>query len=334
MEKIKIDEAMVISSRIRFARNLKGYVFESKMTDADREKLRLSVREAVKSFREEEFDYLEMEQVTNIQAGSMMEEHLISPAFASCKKGSALLLGRSKQLSIMINEEDHLRLQAMGNGFCLKGLYDRLDRLDDRLEETFGYAFDEKLGYLTTCPTNLGTGMRASVMLHLPAMTASGMMNRLINSVSPLGITVRGMYGEGTQASGCLYQVSNQVSLGIGEEDILELLTKVTAQICHSEAAVREKLLKDPAWQDEIFRAYGILRYARILSSAEFAALFSKIRLGAEAGLLSLNRSALDRLFMHSQPYSLMLSGGGSLEAGQRDVKRAELVREALSKEE
>lgn len=325
-----IDPKIVVSSRIRLARNLKQYPFPSRISEEDAEKMKKQLREVFRSYPEEEFDFLDMENVTSVQAGAMVEEHLISPEFARRKKNAALVLGRKKCLSVMINEEDHLRIQAMSADSDLEELYRRANALDDHIDAYCEYAFSEKYGYLTACPTNLGTAMRASVMLHLPALTERGLMDRVIQSVSQLGVTVRGIYGEGTQAGASLYQVSNAASLGIGETETLQLIRKVVAQICEAEQQARGQLYSDLASQDELFRAYGILKECRMISSAEFRSLYSKVRLAAGLGLLTLNTAELDRLFTECQPYNLMLAGASEGEA-QRDRKRADLIRERLN---
>ena len=328
-KEFQLDPRMVVSSRIRLARNLKKYPFPSRISGEQAEAMKQELRTVFKEYPEESFDILDMKNVSPVQAGAMMEEHLISPDFAEGKDSSALVLGRSKVLSVMVNEEDHLRIQAVGNGACLEDLFEKINRLDDFLDDRLEYAFSEKYGYLTACPTNLGTGIRASLMLHLPALTRRGLMDRVINSVSQAGITVRGLYGEGTQAGACLYQVSNSVSLGIREAEILALLHRIAAQICDAELKAREQTYGDLRTQDDLFRAYGILKECRMLTSAEFRSLYSKVRLAAELGLLELEPAALDRLFIECQPYNLMLTGDSDSDT-ERDLRRAGLVRERL----
>ncbi len=323
-----VSPQMVISSRIRLARNFKKFPFPARLTEKAAGEMKEDLRNLFKEYSQESFDFLEMKNLSSVQAGAMMEEHLISPEFANKNPRSALILGRNKRLSVMVNEEDHLRLQALSTGYCLKELYDEINALDDYIDSRREYAFSEGYGYLTACPTNLGTGMRASVMLHLPALTRRGWMEKVIQSVSQVGITVRGLYGEGTQAEGCLYQVSNAVSLGMSEEETLALLDRIVAQICQSEKSAREGLYADLRTQDDLYRAYGILKECRMLSSAEFRTLYSKVRLGAELNLLPLDLAALDHLFTQCQPYNLLL--GGEMSDSERDVRRADLVRKAL----
>ena len=320
----------MISSRIRLARNIKGIPFTGRMTVEQKKAVCTKVKEVASAIPGYKFDYIDMENVTAIQAGSMVEEHLISVEFANNREGEGLLLDRKHNVSVMINEEDHLRIQVLGRGEKLATLYETASEIDDALDEKLHFAFSEKLGYLTHCPTNLGTGLRASVMMHLPALHESGLINKIINTVSQVGLTVRGMYGEGSETAGCVYQVSNQITLGISEKDTIERLEEIVRQIARNEAALREKMLENISIEDRVFRSYGIAREARIMSSQEFMKLMSDIRLGIEGGLLNLDTKVLDELCIKVQPYTLMLYGGEGMEIRQRDIKRAEIVRDKL----
>lgn len=320
----------MISSRIRLARNIKGIPFTGRMTVEQKKAVCTKVKEVASAIPGYKFDYIDMENVTAIQAGSMVEEHLISVEFANNREGEGLLLDRKHNVSVMINEEDHLRIQVLGRGEKLATLYETASEIDDALDEKLHFAFSEKLGYLTHCPTNLGTGLRASVMMHLPALHESGLINKIINTVSQVGLTVRGMYGEGSEPAGCVYQVSNQITLGISEKDTIERLEDIVRQIARNEAALREKMLENISIEDRVFRSYGIACEARIMSSQEFMKLMSDIRLGIEGGLLNLDTKVLDELCIKVQPYTLMLYGGEGMEIRQRDIKRAEIVRDKL----
>ena len=320
----------MISSRIRLARNIKGIPFTGRMTVEQKKAVCTKVKEVASAIPGYKFDYIDMENVTAIQAGSMVEEHLISVEFANNREGEGLLLDRKHNVSVMINEEDHLRIQVLGRGEKLATLYETASEIDDALDEKLHFAFSEKLGYLTHCPTNLGTGLRASVMMHLPALHESGLINKIINTVSQVGLTVSGMYGEGSEPAGCVYQVSNQITLGISEKDTIERLEDIVRQIARNEAALREKMLENISIEDRVFRSYGIAREARIMSSQEFMKLMSDIRLGIEGGLLNLDTKVLDELCIKVQPYTLMLYGGEGMEIRQRDIKRAEIVRDKL----
>lgn len=322
----------VISTRIRLARNLKDIPFKGRMTKEQKNDIKKRVEEAVINDKDYSFNYLDMENVTNIQAGSMVEAHLISLELANNKEGAGLILSKDKSISIMINEEDHLRIQLLGKGLKLYELYEVADKLDDKLDSSLNFAFSDRLGYLTYCPTNLGTGLRASVMMHLPALTESGLINKVINFVSQMGLTVRGLYGEGTQPGGCIYQVSNQVSLGISEKETLTLLQDVVSQIDGNEHVIRKKMMENIQIKDRIYRAYGILKEVRLLSSVEFTQLLSDVRFGATEGLIKVDINDLDNIFIEAQPYSLMLCGREALEIQQRDVIRADMVREVFNK--
>jgi len=323
-------ENTVISTRIRLARNISGIPFTARLSDEKKRELCQTVKDAAMSLNDFNFSYIDAEKLTDIQAGSMIEDHMISPEFANSRNGRGILIDKKQGICIMINEEDHLRIQLLGSGEDLKRLYRLADKLDDLLNEKLHFAFDEKLGYLTHCPTNLGTGLRASYQLHLPALTESGLISKIINTVTQVGFTVRGLYGEGTRPGGCMYQVSNQVSLGISEQDTVDRLTEITEQITKNEAALREKMLENIAVADRIFRAYGVLKEARLLTSEEFLRLMSDVRLGIEGDLISLDMKKTDELFVKVQPYTLMLYNGSEFEARQRDAKRAEIVRSAL----
>lgn len=320
----------VISSRVRLARNYAEIPFTPRMKREQKEALNEKLRTAVKG-GEVPMSYIDMEQVDDIRAGAMVEDHLISPEFSRKREGEALFLGEPSHtgLSVMVNEEDHLRIQAISDGFDLESSFALADKADDLFGNVMPYAFSEKIGYLTCCPTNLGTGMRASVMLHLPVLSETGNINRFINTLSGLGLTVRGLYGEGSQPGGHIYQLSNQVSLGITEEESLQRLADSAKKIEESELALQKKYLENIAVKDRIHRAYGILKEARVLSSSEFLKLVSDVRWGVLQGELSADLDKLDRLFSKVQPYNLMISLQGD-NVAQRDEKRAEIVRNTL----
>lgn len=320
----------VISSRVRLARNYAELPFVPRMTKESKERLKEKLRAAVKG-SSLSMSYIDMEQVDDIRAGAMVEDHLISPEFAQKRQGEGLFLSEPSEnsLSVMVNEEDHLRIQAISEGFDLEKSYELANRADDLFGSVMPYAFSEKIGYLTCCPTNLGTGMRASVMLHLPVLSETGNINRFINALSGLGLTVRGLYGEGSQPGGHIYQLSNQVSLGITEEESLQRLADSAEKIEESELALQKKYLENISVKDRIHRAYGVLREARLLSSTEFLKLVSDVRWGILQGEIDGDLKKLDTLFGKAQPYNLMISSQEN-GAPQRDQRRAELVRNTL----
>jgi protein arginine kinase len=260
---------------------------------------------------------------------------LISPEFASPQKGRALLLSEDESVSIMLCEEDHIRIQVIKGGLDLEGAFDLATKIDDLLDSKLSYAFDVRLGYLTQCPTNLGTGMRASVMMFLPALTMAGRINGLANQLSKIGLTMRGLYGEGTAAQGSIYQISNQITLGITEEDSIKKLEDVIKQLTESELELRKHINeeKNPELVDRICRAEGTLKHAFMLSSSEFISLFADIRLGISLGLIkNIDIKALGSLFIEVMPATLSLSGGNkAIGRKERDILRAKRIKEHLN---
>ncbi len=321
---------VVVSTRIRLARNLEEYPFPAKLSAAGKKQVNELVRDALLGGCEEDLSYIEMESLTRAQAISLAERHLVSPEFASSVSCRALLLSEDESVSIMLCEEDHIRLQVMESGFALDSAYKRADSLDNAISSKLQLAFDERIGFLTQCPTNLGTAMRASVMLHLPGLGKSGQITRIASTVSKLGLTIRGAYGEGSSPNGDMYQLSNQVTLGISEETALNNLKSIAQQLVAQELAVRDQMLQSVAWQDKIFRALGILRSARLLSADEFMQLASLVRLGAAQGLLDISLEKLNELMVDMQPATINAREGKNLEPAQRDELRAKAVREAL----
>ncbi len=319
---------VVLSTRIRLARNLAEYPFPARLDTKSRIAVNEIVRDAVPAAAN--LKYIEMKTLTQAQIVSLAEKHLISPEFASSADGRALLLSDSEEISVMLEEEDHIRLQVMKPGLSLSEAYTEADRLDSAINEKVKFAFDERLGYLTECPTNLGTGMRASVMLHLPALTALGRMNTLASTVSKLGLTIRGAYGEGSASMGDLYQLSNQVTLGITEKGAIENLKTIVLQLASQERAARTELLKSVETEDTVYRAYGVLKSARLLGTKEFMQLASRVRMGAVGGLLSVDPKQLNELMVSLQPASLNAQAGKTLDARERDILRAKIVRERL----
>lgn len=319
---------VVLSTRIRLARNLEDYPFPARLDTKTRVHVNEIVRDAIP--KSEGLHYIEMKTLTQAQIVSLAEKHVISPEFASSADGRALLLSDSENISIMLNEEDHIRLQVMTPGLALSQAYEIADRLDNEINEKVRFAFDERLGYLTQCPTNIGTGMRASVMLHLPALTATRRMGTLASTVSKLGLTIRGAYGEGSAPMGDLYQLSNQVTLGISEKAAIENLKTIVLQLAAQERAARAELVKTVESEDAIYRAYGLLKSARLLDTKEFMELISKVRLGAVGGVLDVDRKVIDELMVSLQPASINAQVGKTLTARERDMQRAKIVRERL----
>ena len=321
----------VVSTRIRLARNLAGTPFPARMNAEQRRQVNESVRDALLGDEMgRSFKYLEMETLPDITANALVERHLISPAFAEHREGKALLLSEDESVSIMLCEEDHIRIQVMAAGLALDEAYQKADAIDDLLARHLTYAFDERLGYLTECPTNLGTGLRASLMLHLPALEASGTLGRLASTVGKIGMTIRGTYGEGSKAIASLYQVSNQVTLGISESAAIENLRAIAAQAIQQERALRASLDPDGI-EDAAYRALGTLKFVRAVTSAEFMELISQVRLGIAMGVIKdVPLATAEELLILAGPASIQAAKGEPLDPAQRDKARADLARERL----
>ncbi len=327
---------VVVSTRVRLARNLKQYPFPARASASQREAVERQVKDALlsgNSILSKEFWFIPLENTTQEEAVSLVERHIVSPEFIADRRGKAVLISADESISIMVNEEDHLRIQVLREGFSLKEAAETADRIDTLLSENLDFAFDPELGYLTQCPTNLGTGLRASVMLHLPGLTESGAMPRIASNLSKLGLTIRGTYGEGSKSIGALYQLSNQITLGLSENEAIENLRSITVQLMEEERKARAQMSEEIAWQDKIDRAAGVLKSARVLSSSEFMELLSYIRLGLSTGVLQgVTTQELNALMVNAQPATLMARAGKQLDETQRDVLRADMAREVCAK--
>lgn len=318
---------VVLSTRIRLARNLKQYPFPSRL---DRDEKKVVCTLIKETLEDEKLIYTDMETLLPVQAVSLAEKHLISAEFASNGTGRSLLLSEEEDVSLMLCEEDHIRIQIIEPGLSLEEAYKKADRIDTVIENKLSYAFDERIGYLTQCPTDLGTGMRASVLLHLPALSRKGAVRNLTTTVAKLGLTLRGSYGEDGEILGDIYQLSNQVTLGISEKAALQNLNSIVLQIVTQEKQARAALIKDEDFMDKIFRAYGILKSAYKLTSKELTNLISYVRLGAAEGLFDIPLEKLSALMTELQPATMNTQSQAPLTRSQRDIKRAEKVREAL----
>jgi protein arginine kinase len=327
-------DRIVMSSRVRLARNLKEAAFPGWAKKPERVKILETIRPAVESLPEMKDAFSEaMDNLGALDKQILVERHLISREHAAKSSGSGLVLNREETFCVMINEEDHLRMQALRPGLQLKQAWNAIDHLDSELEKKLDYAFDGDLGYLTACPTNLGTGIRVSAMLHLPGLVLGEQINPIIQSVNKLGLAVRGLYGEGTEALGNVFQVSNQMTLGENEPAIVERLEKVLSQIIEHEENARQTLLekKPKVVFNHIGRAYGILANAHSISSKETMNLLSLMRLGVDMGLFpGAERSLVDELFLVTQPAHLQKKLSDKLTAEERDLIRADMVRERL----
>ncbi|OLC28669.1 MAG: protein arginine kinase [Verrucomicrobia bacterium 13_1_40CM_4_54_4] len=325
---------VVISSRVRLARNLRSRPFPGWAKKAERTSILELVRPRVEELPEMQDSFSEsLQDLSALDRQVLVERHLISREHAAKGVGSAVVINRRQTLSIMINEEDHLRMQSIRSGLQLKQAFKLVDKIDSALESKLEFAYDPRLGYLTACPTNVGTGMRASAMLHLPGLVLSELINQVIQAVSKIGLAVRGLYGEGTEAMGNLFQISNQTTLGEREDDIINRLSKVIETIIEKEHDARQVLLqkKPNTLSDQIGRAYGVLTYAHAMASKEALNLLSIIKLGVDLGAFPEERRfSIDELFIETQPAPLQKTSQQKLNAEERDHLRAQIIRERL----
>ena len=321
----------VVSTRVRLARNLKEYPFPIRLS-AD--KAAEIVDKVDKALEESDikFHRIDLTKATDAMRVSLLERHLISPDFVSAKEGRAVFLSDDNTVSIMVNEEDHIRLQVILDGFEPDEAYRIADELDSFLSRRMSFAFHERLGYLTQCPTNLGTGMRASVMLHLPALDMTGAVHRIGANLSKLGLTIRGLYGESSKPVGAFFQLSNQVTLGISEKAAIDNLRNITTQLIAQEMKARDGVLSNIEVEDKIARALGVLKSALIMDHSEAMSLLSLVRLGVSSKkLTTLSTDSIDKLIVDIQPASVMTRFGEEMGPRERDIKRAEMIRERFA---
>ena len=331
----RLSDGTVVSTRIRLARNLEGYPFPSHLKNEKQAKEIIRLVSCALA-RLDEFSLYYMDAISGEQAVSLMENHLISPKLIKNKHLSAALINTEESVSIMINEEDHLREQCIVKGLDLRFAYETMSEIDSRIAGSMKFAYDEQFGFLTACPTNLGTGLRASVMQFLPALTINGVMPKLIRSISRLGLTVRGVYGEGSDAEGYKYQISNEVTLGVTEEEILNQVEEVVKKVCELEAAERRTLLNGPnaiEVQDECLRAYGILTNCAKISAREFIKLTAKVKLGACLGFIDIpDVSLIDDLVVKLSPSNIAATASQQFTALERDIYRATCCKKEFEK--
>ena len=321
----------VVSTRVRLARNLKDYPFPHRLND---EKAREVVEKIGSALQDSgmKFHRIDLNSLSDAARVSLLERHLISPDFVRAKDGRAVFLSDDSKVSIMVNEEDHIRLQVILDGFEPDEAYRLADDLDNKLSRRLSYAFHERLGYLTQCPTNLGTGRRASVMLHLPALEMTGAVSRIGANLSKLGLTIRGLYGESSRAVGAFFQLSNQVTLGISEKAAIDNLRNITTQLIAQEMKARENILGNIEVEDKIARALGTLKSALMMDHSEAMSLLSLVRLGVSSKkLTTLSTDSIDKLIVEIQPASILTRFGEDMTPQQRDIKRAEMIRERFN---
>ena len=331
-ENVDLNNLLVVSSRIRLARNIKGLPFPKRMNDSQKNETLETFKKLLDGVMIEgagTLKYINMETVPEEELFAMVERHIISPDFAKKTGPKGIVISENESVSIMLLEEDHIRLQVLSGGLKLNEAYEIAKKIENILSEGLTLAFDKQLGYLTECPTNLGTGLRASVMLHLPILEATGTLGSLAESIFKIGLTVRGMYGEGSNSHASLYQLSNQVTLGISEQAAIDNLSVIATQIAQKELSAREGLEKI-SLEDSVYRSLGTLKYARLLTSEEMMKLLSSVKLGVDMGILKDIDPALPMaLLIEGQPYSLQRVNG-RMTSDDRDVLRAKLIRERL----
>ncbi len=326
---------IILSSRIRLARNLKNLSFERKADSATQEKTVALVRRALENDDiQTDGVFIETKDLSPLAIQFLLERHLISPDFISPKRTQGLFLSHDQALSIMVNEEDHLRFQVLAAGLAFETAYPRINNLDRLLDRQLDYAFDPELGFLTACPTNVGTGMRASVLIHLPALVLTREIEKVLRGVIQVGYSVRGLYGEGTETKGHFFQLSNQITLGLSEPEIVEGLEKIARELVVLERRARDFLLKNTRLEieDKVFRALAILKNARVLSSEEIINLTSAVRLGIGLGFVTeVGLKTINEILILAQPANLQVLYDKEMEPIERDEKRAEFIRTRLA---
>jgi protein arginine kinase len=326
---------MVLSTRIRLARNLQSVPFTHRARDEQLQGVLMSVAGA--SQRSQAFAggmLLRMNEMSSIERQILVERHLVSHELGDGSRPRGIVVAPEERLSLMINEEDHLRLQSIASGFQLAEAWTRADAADDELDQSLDFAFSEEIGYLTSCPTNAGTGLRASVLIHLPALVLLEEIQKVLKSIMQVGLNVRGLYGEHSEVMGNLFQISNQTTLGRSERDSIESLERVTRQIVETEERARERMMRDARVQieDKVWRAYGTLRYCRSVHSREVINLCSAVRLGVALGLSGLcPLHVVNELLVLTQPAHLQRQFGAEMTPAERNVARAQLVRDRLA---
>ena len=328
---------IVISSRIRLARNVSGYPFLSRCTRHHRHALEAKIRQTILAALPPDTLYVDLEAAPDVDRQLLVERHLISRPHAAAEGSRGVAVAENESVSIMVNEEDHLRLQVLRSGLQLEEAWEQINKIDDALEGKLDFAFHPRFGYLTACPTNVGTGIRVSVMLHLPALKLTGEIEKVFRAAKDMKLAVRGLYGEGTEATGDFYQISNQTTLGKTEDDVIaEFKQEVIPRIIDYERAARKTLIHDRTVQldDKVCRALGVLRTARLIASDETLLLLSHLRMGinlARPGVKDLDIRTINELFLLTQPAHLQKIQGKKLEGDLRRAARADYIRSRLN---
>lgn len=325
---------IVISSRIRLARNLGEYPFVRRASEEEKSQIAKSIQskmEAMDSWSEVKF--FDVEQLAEVDRQFLVERQLMSREMAESDGDRSVAIDLDERFSVMVNEEDHLRIQVMCSGLDLQSAWERVNQLDDDLESKLNYAFHDNLGYLTACPTNVGTGLRVSVMVHLPALVITREIEKVFRSLQKINVAVRGLYGEGSQFMGDFYQISNQITLGRTEDELVQTVSEVVPRIIEYERRAREFLVNESEQDlhDDVSRAYGILCTAKKISSEETLHYLSKVRMGVNLGLIrSIEIETINKLFVHTQPAHLQKLHGGELSVADRNIERAAYLQSHL----
>lgn len=325
---------IVMSSRIRLARNVADFPFIRRCSDIDRANLESTIRESMKRHpRLAELDYVNVALLEQLDRQFLVERQLISRELSDAEGARSVAIEKEERLSVMINEEDHLRIQVMHSGFDLQNAWERINELDDMIESQIRYAYHQQYGYLTACPTNVGTGMRVSVLVHLPALVITQQIDKVFRSLQRINLVVRGLYGEGSQAMGDFYQVSNQITLGKTEEDLVRRVSEVVPVLINYERKAREYLINENQHDlfDQVSRAYGTLQNAQQISSEETMHLLSRVRMGINLGLIgNVEIPTINKLFVHTQPAHLQKLTRAILSNSQRNIERANYLQSHL----
>jgi protein arginine kinase len=328
---------VVLSTRVRLARNLKNIPFPVKMEKEQSKKVVSQIKGTLFDISDEKelkFSFIDINSKTTVERQAMVERHIISPDLMEYNTECGVVVNESNNISIMINEEDHLRIQCLNQSLRLKESWHTCVEIDEMLDDKLEIAYSQKYGYLTSCPTNVGTGMRTSVMMHLPALTISGYIKNILESCSKIGIVVRGIYGENTNALGNIFQISNQVTLGQTEDEIISGVGNIVSQIIAQERYLRSELYKQNTYrfEDKIFRSYGLFTNARVLPSEEAFKLLSDVRLGVYMGLIKgISEEVLDKILTLIQSANLQQYSGRLLNPEERDIRRAEIIKELIA---
>lgn len=323
---------VVVSSRIRLARNLSNFPFVTKQTKETRTKLEETVKEIVASLGYG-LKFVKLQDMDEITKMSLLEKHLVSPNFVMNKENTgAMLINDDENISVMINEEDHLRIQVMTSGLDIENLMNFSTELDEKIGKLLPYAYHEKYGFLTSCPTNVGTALRASVMVHLPGLEKTGNINKILEVINNFGMNIRGIYGEGSKVAANMYQISNKQTLGISEAEIVKNLKLITEKIIEQERLARKILARDSIeLEDKVYRAYGILTNAKKISSEEARDLLSEVKLGTDLGIIQeLTDLKVKKLELYTKPANLQKYLGKQIDSYERDIKRAEVIKQII----